>query len=115
MLQEYSVGNVIYPQYQGQLPQPSGVLAEMRQMRSCLWQGPWWWGGWGGPQKAEYCCSSECYGSGNHIFRAQRNFKYKLIQCLGCSSVDTHGGDIYAHSEALQSLVKVFDFDFTAG
>lgn len=34
---------------------------------------------------------------------------------LGCSSVDTHGGDIYAHSEALQSLVKVFDFDFTAG
>ena len=46
----------------------------------------------GGPQKAEYCCSSECYGSGSHIFRAQRNFKYNLVQCLGYAGVDPHDG-----------------------
>lgn len=39
---------------------------------------------------------------------AQRNFKYNLVQCLGCSSVDTHGGDIYAHSELHSSPLLRF-------
>lgn len=52
------MGDLVYPQNQGWLAQPNDALAETRQTYSCLWKGPWWWGGLEGLHKAEKGCSA---------------------------------------------------------